>query len=51
MIETEKNKTLSSDEFHEILKILRRIKKILFTNKNLELYSDFEFLNEEKTVF
>ena len=51
MIETEKNKTLSSDEFHEILKILRRIKKILFTNKNLELYSDFEFLNEEKTFF
>ena len=51
MIETEKNKTLSSDEFHEILKILRRIKKILFTNKNIELYSDFEFLNEEKTVF
>ena len=51
MIETEKNKTLSSDEFHEILKILRRIKKILFTNKNIELYSDFEFLNEEKTFF
>ena len=51
MIETEKNKTLSSDEFHEILKILRRIKKILFINKNLELYSDFEFLNEEKTFF
>ena len=50
-IEIEKNKTLTSDEFHEILKILRRIKKILFTNKNLELYSDFDFLNEEKNIF
>ena len=50
-IEIEKNKTLTSDEFHEILKILRRIKKILFTNKNLELYADFDFLNEEKNIF
>ena len=47
LIEVGKNKTLSPDEFHQILKILRRAKKILFNNKNLEYYKEFEFLNEE----
>lgn len=47
LIEVGKNKTLSPDEFHQILKILRRAKKILFNNKNLEYYQEFEFLNEE----
>ena len=50
-IEINKNKTLTSDEFHLILKILRRLKSILFNNKNLKYYSDFEFLNEEQNSF
>ena len=47
-IETDKNKTLTSDEFHLVLKILRRLKGILFNNKNLKYYPDFDFLNEEQ---
>ena len=50
-IEVEKKKTLTSDEFHEILRILRRMKKILFNDKNQNLYKDLEFLNEEKSSF
>jgi len=50
-IEVEKKKTLTSDEFHEILRILRRMKKILFNDKNQSLYKDLEFLNEEKSSF
>jgi hypothetical protein len=48
-IEVEKKKTLTSDEFHEILRVLRRVKKILFNDKNQNLYEEFQFLNEEKT--
>ena len=50
-IEINKNKTLTSDEFHQILRILRRLKSILFNNKNLKYYPDFEFLNEEQNSF
>ena len=50
-IEINKNKTLTSDEFHQILRILRRLKSILFNNKNLKYYSEFEFLNEEENSF
>ena len=50
-IEAKKNKTLTSDEFHNILKIIRRIKKILFNENNKEYYSDFDFLNEKKDSF
>lgn len=50
-IEVDKNKALTSDEFHQILKILRRIKLILFTNKNIEYYEEFYFLNEEQNSF
>ena len=46
-IESEKYKTLSSDAFHQILLVLRRLKKILFTNKNLNYYSEFLFFNEQ----
>ena len=49
-IKTEKNKTLSSDEFHEILRILRRMKRILFTEKNQNLFSELEFLNEGRST-
>jgi hypothetical protein len=50
-IEVDKNKTLTSDEFHQILKILRRIKLIIFTNKNKEYYEEYYFLNEEQNSF
>ena len=50
-IEINKNKTLTSDEFHQILRILKRLKSILFNNKNLKYYPDFEFLNEEQNSF
>jgi len=50
-IEVDKNKALTSDEFHQILKVLRRIKLILFTNKNIEYYEEFYFLNEEQNSF
>ena len=49
-IETEKNKTLSSDEFHLVLRTLRRLKKILFSEKNKNLYSNYEFLNEGRST-
>ena len=45
-----KNKILTPDELHQILKVLRRRKSILFTNQNKEYYKDFEFLNEEENV-
>ena len=50
-IEINKNKTLTSDEFHLILKILRRLKSILFNNKNLKYYPEYEFLNEEQNSY
>lgn len=50
-IELEKNKTLSMDDFHQILMVIRRMKKILFTNKNFEYYSDLPFLNEQPNFF
>ena len=34
-----------------LLKILRRLKSILFTNKNRKYYLDFEFLNEEQNSY
>jgi hypothetical protein len=46
-IESEKYKTLSSDAFHQVLLVLRRLKKILFTNKNLNYYDEFLFFNEQ----
>ena len=46
-IEVEKNKFLSSDAFHEILLVLRRLKKILFVNKNMNYFNEFLFLNEQ----
>lgn len=46
-IEVEKNKALSSDAFHQILLVLRRLKKILFTNRNINYYNEFLFLNEQ----
>ena len=46
-IETEKNKTLGSEPFHLILKMLKRLKKILFTNKNINYYNEFLFLLEQ----
>jgi len=46
-IESEKYKTLSSDSFHQVLLVLRRLKKILFTNKNLNYYNEFLFFNEQ----
>ena len=50
-IELGKNKTLSMDDFHQILMVIRRMKKILFTNKNFEYYSDLPFLNEQPNSF
>ena len=46
-IESEKYKTMSSDSFHQVLLVLRRLKKILFTNKNLNYYNEFLFFNEQ----
>ena len=46
-IESEKNKTLSSEEFHLILKMLKRLKKIIFTNKNINYYNEFLFMLEQ----
>ena len=45
-IETEKNKVLEPDPFHQILRVLRKLKKILFTIKNQNYYSDYLFLHE-----
>lgn len=47
-LEIDKNKTLTTDEFYQILLILKRIKSILFINQNLEYFSNYAFLNEEK---
>ena len=47
-IESEKYKTLSSDAFHQVLLVLRRLKKILFTNKNMNYYNEFLFFNEQQ---
>ena len=46
-IESEKNKALGTEPFHLILKVIRRLKKILFTNKNSNYFSDFLFLQEQ----
>ena len=46
-IESEKNKALGSEFFHLILKVLRRLKKILFTQKNINYFNDFLFLQEQ----
>ena len=45
-IKVEKNKALAPDDFNQILMILRRLKKILFTFKNLKYYEEFMFLQE-----
>jgi hypothetical protein len=45
-IKVEKNKALHPDDFNQILIILRRLKKILFTFKNLKYYEEFMFLQE-----
>ena len=45
-IKVEKNKALAPDDFNQILMILRRLKKILFTFKNLKYYDEFMFLQE-----
>jgi hypothetical protein len=42
-----KKKTLTTEEFFEILLILKRAKSILFINQNLEYFSDYPFLNQE----
>lgn len=45
-IDVEKNKAMPSEPFHNILIVLRRLKKILFSNKNTIYYEDFLFLKE-----
>ena len=45
-IDVDKNKAMSSEPFHDILIVLRRLKKILFSNKNTIYYDDFLFLKE-----
>ena len=45
-IDVEKNKAMGCDPFHQILRVLRRLKKILFTFKNINYYEDFIFLQE-----
>lgn len=46
-IEVEKNKAIDYKSFHQVLRVLRRLKKILFTNKNIHYYSDYLFLKEK----
>ena len=46
-IEIDKNKAMGSEPFHLILKVLRRLKKIIFTNKNINYYNEFLFLLEQ----
>ena len=46
-IEPEKNKTIDSNNFHMILRVVRRLKKILFTNKNIMYYTNYLFLKEQ----
>ena len=46
-IETEKNKTLGSEPFHLILKVIKRLKKIIFTNKNMNYFNEYLFLLEQ----
>ena len=46
-IESDKNKAIGSETFHLILKVLRRLKKIIFTNKNVNYYNEFLFLLEQ----
>ena len=46
-IEVEKNKAIDYKSFHQVLRVLRRLKKILFTNKNMSYYSDYLFLKEQ----
>ena len=46
-IESDKNKAIGSESFHLILKVLRRLKKIIFTNKNVNYYNEFLFLLEQ----
>ena len=46
-IEPEKNKTIDSNNFHLILRVVRRLKKILFTNKNIMYYTNYLFLKEQ----
>ena len=45
-IDVNKNKAMSSEPFHDLLIVLRRLKKILFSNKNTIYYEDFLFLKE-----
>ena len=45
-IKVEKNKALHPDDFNQILIIIRRLKKILFTFKNLKYYEELMFLQE-----
>jgi hypothetical protein len=46
-IKSDKNKAMGSEPFHLILKVLRRLKKIIFTNKNINYYNEFLFLLEQ----
>ena len=46
-IEPEKNKTIDSNNFHLILRVVRRLKKILFTNTNIMYYNNYLFLKEQ----
>lgn len=45
-INVEKNKTIDSNGFHQILRLVRRLKKILFTDKNINYYNEYLFLKE-----
>ena len=45
-IDVDKNKAMPFEHFHDILIVLRRLKKILFTNKNIKYYDEFLFLKE-----
>ena len=45
-IDNEKNKVLASEPFHLILRVLRKLKIILFNSKNRNYYKDFPFLEE-----
>jgi hypothetical protein len=46
-IESEKNKAIDVNNFHQILRVVRRLKKILFTNKNIMYYTNYLFLKEQ----
>ena len=50
-LELGKNKVLTSNDFHQILNVMRRMKKILFNNKNFEYYSKLPFLNEQPNYY